>query len=65
MGNPDTKNPRPKPQDHKKQSGTDPMEKRPNPDQQGQGRDPMKDPDRQRGGQADQRKQGQGTRKPA
>jgi hypothetical protein len=66
MGNPDPNNPNTKPQDDKKQSGSDPLGKRSNPSQQGEGRDPMKDPNRQSDRQGDQRKQGgQDTRKPA
>ena len=64
MANPNQKNPNTKPQDDKKQSGRDPLGKAQEPGQ-GQGHDPMKDPNRQRGGETDQRKQGgQDTRKP-
>jgi hypothetical protein len=37
MGNPDPNNPNTKPQDDKKQSGSDPLGKRSNPSQQGEG----------------------------
>jgi hypothetical protein len=64
MANPNPNSPNPKPQDDKKQSGRDPLGKVQEPGQ-GQGRDPIKGPKRQRGGEADQRKQGgQDTRKP-
>ena len=65
MGNPNPNNPKPKPQGDKQQSGSDPLGKHLNPEQQGQGRDPLKDPNRQSGEQGDQRKQsGKTTRKP-
>ena len=65
MANPKQDNPNPKPQDDQRQGGRDPLGKVQDPRQEGQGRDPMKDPDRQRGGETDQRKQGdQNTRKP-
>ena len=57
MGKPDPTNPSTKPQDDKKQSGTDPIGKHQNPPQQGQGRDPSKDQGRQKSG-GDQQKQG-------
>ena len=65
MPNPTPTNPNPKPQDDKKQGGRDPLGQVLDPGK-GQGRDPIKDPDRQRGGETDQRKQGGGqdTRKP-
>jgi hypothetical protein len=50
-------NPSTKPQDDKKQSGTDPLGKHQNRGQQGQGRDPSKDQSRQKSG-GDQQKQG-------
>jgi hypothetical protein len=56
MGKPDPTNPSTKPQDDKKQSGTDPFGKYQNPPQQGQGRDPSKDQGRQKSG-GDQPKQ--------
>ena len=66
MGNRNPTNPTPKPQEDKKKSGSDPIGKHPDPNQQGQGRDPMKDPTRQSGQQGDQRKHGgQYTRKPS
>ena len=67
MGNPNPTNPNSKPQDAKKRSGSDPIGNRPDPDQQGQGRDPMKDPNRKRDQQGDQQREkgGQDTRKPA
>jgi hypothetical protein len=65
MANPKQDNPNPKPQDDQRQGGRDPLGKVQDPRQEGQGRDPMKDPNRQRGGETDQRKQGgQDTRKP-
>jgi hypothetical protein len=48
MGKPDSTNPSTKPQDDKKQSGTDPIGKHQNPGQHGQGRDPSKDQGRQK-----------------
>ena len=64
MANPNQNNPNPKPQDDKKQSGRDPLGKVQEPGQ-GQGRDPIKEPNRQRGGESDQRRQGgQDSRKP-
>ena len=48
MGKPDPTNPSTKPQDDKKQSGSDPLGKHQNPGQQGQGRDPSKDQGRQK-----------------
>jgi hypothetical protein len=64
MANPKHDDPNLKPQDDQKQGGRDPLGKSQEPGQ-GQGRDPMKDPNRQRGGETDQRKQGgQDTRKP-
>jgi len=67
MGNTNPTNPTNKPhQDDKKQSGSDPLGNRPNPNQQGEGRDPMKDPNRQRDQQqGDQKKPGGQDRKPA
>jgi len=66
MGNPNPTNPNTKPQDDKKQSGSDPSANRSNPAQKGEGRDPMKDSGRQHGEQGDQKKQsGRDTRKPA
>jgi hypothetical protein len=65
MANRKQDNPNPKPQDDQRQGGRDPLGKVQDPRQEGQGRDPMKDPARQRGGETDQRKQGgQHTRKP-
>ena len=58
MGNPDQTTPGSKPQDDNKKSGTDPLGKHPDRDQQGQGRDPMKDQNRQPGTQGDQKSQG-------
>ena len=57
MGKPDPTNPSTKPQDDKKQSGTDPIGKHQYPGQQGQGRDPSKDQGRQKSSD-DQQKQG-------
>jgi hypothetical protein len=57
MGKPDSTNPSTKPQDDKKQSGTDPIGKTQNPPQQGQGRDPSKDQGHQKSS-GDQPKQG-------
>jgi len=57
MGKPDPTNPSTKPQDDKKQSGSDPLGKHQNPGQQGQGRDPSKDQGRQNSS-GDQQKQG-------
>jgi hypothetical protein len=56
MGKPDPTNPSTKPQDDKKQSGTDPIGEHQNPGQQGQGRDPSKGQGRQKSG-GDQQKQ--------
>jgi hypothetical protein len=64
MGDPNPNNPGSKRHEDNKKSGTDPLGKHHDPKQQGQGRDPMKEPKRQQDKQGDQKgRGGQDTRK--